>query len=42
MTETSINTAKCNNCVKNDKIVYGEELDSRYNRYPLEYIQMTN
>ena len=26
MTETSINTAKFN-CVKNDKIVYGEEID---------------
>ena len=27
VTETSIHTAKCN-CLKNDKIVYGEEVDS--------------
>ena len=29
MSETSINTAKCNR-VKNDKVVYGEEIDSRW------------
>ena len=29
MMQTSINTTKCNNCVKNDKIVYSEEVGSR-------------
>ena len=44
MTETSINIVKCN-CVKSDKIVYGEEVDIIINsRYMSAWntLQITN
>ena len=40
MTETLIDTPKCN-CVKNDKIVYGEEIVDRFPR-GIHYKLQTN